>query len=125
MAEKIYVIFDGPPEPDGPKFVEVENEWRQSINVGAWQEDVERVLDARQDGRESPFFWRLGPFYAEDPDLVLLTGGDGKLVVNEDLQAAEHKIEQLIAAGDRLTSQTWDGTEENDPDKAWEKAKRL
>lgn len=35
-ARFIYVIFDGPPGPEAGRFVEVEDEYGQSIRVGRW-----------------------------------------------------------------------------------------
>jgi hypothetical protein len=32
----IDVVFDGPPGPEAGRFVEVENEYGESINVGEW-----------------------------------------------------------------------------------------
>jgi hypothetical protein len=32
----IDVVFDGPPAPEGPRFVEVENEDGRSIDFGEW-----------------------------------------------------------------------------------------
>lgn len=37
-ALPIRIIFDGPPGPDGGRFVEVEDESGRSINVGTWVE---------------------------------------------------------------------------------------
>lgn len=34
----IDIVFDGPPAPDGPRFMEVENNAGESINVGEWVE---------------------------------------------------------------------------------------
>jgi hypothetical protein len=34
----INIIFDGPPGPEGPRFIEVENDSGRSIRVGEWQE---------------------------------------------------------------------------------------
>lgn len=34
----IDIVFDGPPDHDMPRFVEVENEQGQSISVGTWLE---------------------------------------------------------------------------------------
>jgi hypothetical protein len=45
-TEYIDIVFDGPPGPDGGRFVEVENDCGRSIRVGEWIE--------RQDG-----FWAL------------------------------------------------------------------
>lgn len=45
----LYVIFDGPPEHESGRFVEVEDENGQGVSAGKWEE--------RGDG-----FWTLGPF---------------------------------------------------------------
>ena len=34
----INVIFDGPPGPEGPRFIEVETDGGRSIRAGEWQE---------------------------------------------------------------------------------------
>lgn len=31
-------VFDGPPGPDGPRFIEVEDGYGNSLNVGEWME---------------------------------------------------------------------------------------
>jgi hypothetical protein len=36
MASHIDIVFDGPPGPGGPRFVEVEDEQRRSIKIGEW-----------------------------------------------------------------------------------------
>ena len=36
MKTHIDIVFDGPPGPQGPRFVEVEDEQRKSIRVGEW-----------------------------------------------------------------------------------------
>jgi hypothetical protein len=36
--ESIRIIFDGPPGPEAPRFVEVEDEQGNSIQVGEWVE---------------------------------------------------------------------------------------
>ena len=38
MMGKIRIIFDGPPGPDGGRFIEVEGESGESINIGEWIE---------------------------------------------------------------------------------------
>lgn len=35
----INIIFDGPPGPDGGRFVEIENDRGESIRVGEWEAD--------------------------------------------------------------------------------------
>lgn len=32
----IDIVFDGPPSGEGATFVEVENEYRESIRIGEW-----------------------------------------------------------------------------------------
>ena len=34
----INIIFDGPPGPEGPRFIEVEDEHGRSVRVGRWVE---------------------------------------------------------------------------------------
>ena len=34
----INIVFDGPPGPEGPRFIEVETDDGHSIGVGEWQE---------------------------------------------------------------------------------------
>jgi hypothetical protein len=36
MNGALHIIFDGPPAPDGPRFVEVEDDAGKSINAGEW-----------------------------------------------------------------------------------------
>lgn len=36
--EEIDIVFDGPPGPEGPRFIEVEDANGQSISVGDWVE---------------------------------------------------------------------------------------
>lgn len=36
MAEPIHIVFDGPPGPDGGRFVEVETPDGKSIHAGEW-----------------------------------------------------------------------------------------
>lgn len=49
--EQIFIVFDGPPGNDAPRFVEVETSGGISVRLGDWQE--------RPDG-----YWILGPCYA-------------------------------------------------------------
>jgi hypothetical protein len=34
----IHIVFDGPPGPDGPRFIEAEDSEGRSITVGQWRE---------------------------------------------------------------------------------------
>ena len=36
MTKHVDIVFDGPPGPEAGRFVEVENESRQSIKFGQW-----------------------------------------------------------------------------------------
>ena len=44
MAE-IRIVFDGPPGPEAGRFVEVENEHGQSINVGEWRQRADGLWE--------------------------------------------------------------------------------
>jgi hypothetical protein len=56
MAERyIDILFDGPPDHQGGRFVEVENERGQSINAGTW---ISPVATEDADGK-SDGLWRL------------------------------------------------------------------
>lgn len=41
MTQPINIIFDGPPGPNGPRFVEIETDDGHSVNVGDWVERVD------------------------------------------------------------------------------------
>lgn len=50
------ILFDGPPGPEGPRFVEVESPPGRSVCVGDW---VEREPIKAEDGRTGPTYWAL------------------------------------------------------------------
>jgi len=37
-TEEIDVVFDGPPDAEGPRFIECEDESRRSVEIGRWIE---------------------------------------------------------------------------------------
>jgi hypothetical protein len=41
-VESILIIFDRPPGPEAPRFIEVENERGESVSVGEWIELPDR-----------------------------------------------------------------------------------
>lgn len=49
MSEPFYIVFSGPPGPEGPTFIEVEDEQGRGLSCGEWKQ--------REDG-----YWTLGPF---------------------------------------------------------------
>jgi hypothetical protein len=53
MDQYIDIVFDGPPSHESGRFVEVENENRQSINVGTW------IAPTETNDPQSTGFWRL------------------------------------------------------------------
>lgn len=131
MAQKIYVIFDGPPGSESGRFIEVEDELSVSLvssqNGFEWSED----------DREGKTYWRLGPFYAEEQDeseieeSLRISGHmldktlEGQKAFMDALKEAEAKIERLIKAGDEL----WENVRmewghDNEDALAWEEAKR-
>ena len=77
-VEPVYVIFDGPPSPDAPRFVEVET--KDGFSVGGFELENHRGTD----------YWRLGPFYP-----VPLPGQSAEI---ERLKKALHMREQMIVA---------------------------
>lgn len=38
MAREIHIVFDGPPGPEGGRFIEVEDERGSSVKVGRWEQ---------------------------------------------------------------------------------------
>lgn len=53
-SQLVKIIFDGPPSPKGPVFVEVEDAYGNSVKAGEWEE--------REDG-----YWTLGDFMVMKP----------------------------------------------------------
>lgn len=49
MSEPFYIVFSGPPGPEGPTFIEVEDAEGRGLRRGEWKQ--------RDDG-----YWTLGPF---------------------------------------------------------------
>lgn len=94
MAQKIYVVFDGPPGPESGRFVEVEADEGYSLAIPGNGYEWEELPGRRS---KHGIYSRLGPFYAEelDPAQVIQDG-----VI--DLKEAEAKIERLLVAGDAL-----------------------
>ncbi len=84
MAEKIYVICDGPPSSIEKHFVEVEDEDGKSVKAGEWAEHPLVVS-----------YWRLGPFYAHEP-------ASWAYADKLRAEAAEAKIARLIKAGELM-----------------------
>lgn len=54
----INIIFSGPPGPEGPRLVEIEDEQGQSIRIGDWSEH-------RPEGYEDSGLWKLRISLAE------------------------------------------------------------
>lgn len=76
----INIIFDGPPDHEGPRFVEVENDQGQSIRVGEW-------AALNREGFEDAGYWRLRITLAE---LMQLTSReDGNLLAGYTGEPAE------------------------------------
>jgi hypothetical protein len=51
----IHIVFDGPPGPDGPRFVEIERPDGRSVRAGTWHQ--------REDG-----LWEIRPYEAHPDD---------------------------------------------------------
>lgn len=65
MSKPFFIVFDGPPGPEGGRFVEVETQPGISIRVGAW---------TQRDG-----FWLLGPFQEANDDAEQLHSANAAL----------------------------------------------
>lgn len=63
----INIVFDGPPDHEGPRFIEVENDHGQSIRIGEW-------AALKREGFEDAGYWRLRITLAE---LVQLSSDGG------------------------------------------------
>lgn len=48
--QAINIVFDGPPAPDGPRFVEVETDDGRSISIGEWVERPDGYWALRIEG---------------------------------------------------------------------------
>ena len=97
----INIVFDGPPGPEGPRFIEVETDDGYSIPVGEWQE--------RPDGD-----WALRiaalPRVPQDPDVDPETDLLQRILQeceNTELSAV-HSVGVLHTAALLIGSQTYD-----------------
>lgn len=52
MAEYIDIVFDGPPDHEAGRFVEVEDDQGQSVKIGEW-------IEPTRDKSGDDGFWRL------------------------------------------------------------------
>lgn len=68
----INIVFDGPPGPDGPHFVEIEDDQGNSIRVGDWAE-------YKPEGYEHEGFWRLRISLAELMELAAMQSTGNEL----------------------------------------------
>jgi hypothetical protein len=59
----INIIFDGHPGPEGPRFVEIEDDQGRSIRIGDWSEH-------QPEGYEHEGFWKLRITLAELKELA-------------------------------------------------------
>ncbi len=101
----INIVFDGPPGPEGPRFIEVETDDGRSIRIGEWQE--------RQDGNWVLRIATLQSFRTAqdgcvdvDPEQDLLQR-ILKECVNTDLSAT-HAVGVLDAARTLMLSKSYD-----------------
>lgn len=63
----ISIIFDGPPDHHGPRFVEIENKQGKSIRIGDWRPDPRP---------EHEGYWNLRISLAELMELAASEGQD-------------------------------------------------
>ncbi len=60
----VYVIFDGQPGPESPKFVELEDE--NGNSVGPMEVESKWERDPASSVAERENLYRLGPFYVRE-----------------------------------------------------------
>ena len=86
----INIVFDGPPGPEGPRFIEVETDDGRSIGVGEWQE--------RRDG-----CWRLRitalPLVTPKPEQDVHPDPEEDLMQRILAQCVETDLSAVHAAG--------------------------
>lgn len=61
--EAINIIFDGHPGPEGPRFVEIEDDNGKSVRIGDWSEH-------KPEGYEHEGYWQLRITLAELMELA-------------------------------------------------------
>ena len=103
MSDKIYVIFDGPPTDDAPRFIDVHNLLGESVGGSPAFELWTEITGP------GGSYWQLGPFYETD--------------YSDDLKEAEAKIERLIKAGNELAMFVQYGNLYGNLPEDWENAK--
>lgn len=47
MSQTIHIVFDGPPGPEGPRFIEVETPDGKSIRAGEWAQRSDGLFELR------------------------------------------------------------------------------
>jgi hypothetical protein len=45
MTKAYHIVFDGFPSPDGPRFIELENDDGKSINAGEWKDRADGLTE--------------------------------------------------------------------------------
>lgn len=78
MTEHVDIVFDGPPGPDGGRFVEVENDNGQSIIFARWvkRDDGYWALRIRPDKLDLPHGHGAGTMVGKDIDECAYCGQD-------------------------------------------------
>lgn len=78
----INVIFDGHPGPEGPRFVEIEDDHGKSIRIGDWSEH-------QPEGYEHEGFWKLRITLAELMELGALERAGQDLTAGATIELPE------------------------------------
>ncbi len=77
MSAYIDIVFDGLPGPEGPRFIEVENDQGASINAGEWIERDDGFAALRIDREKDDNALLIGPASAIAHLLEYIDTGEG------------------------------------------------
>lgn len=58
------ILFDGPPSPDGPSFIEAENGRGKSINIGNWVPRVDGLWELQIKDKTPGCIWFMAGMVA-------------------------------------------------------------
>ncbi len=81
--QPVYVVFDGQPGPEGPRFVEVERPDGSGVKVGEWQPYMDGL-------------WRLGPLYVPQDGEESIDTKEESATLEEEPATLERDISAVL-----------------------------
>jgi hypothetical protein len=92
---QFYIVFDGPPNHEAGRFVEVEDEQGRGLKAGTWTE------------RRHGGYWQLGPFVEASVVGGLVKAlGDAATFLERHAEGGEHPEHPEEQAGLRMFAQS-------------------